>query len=227
VKEYPSISSSVGQRFRELPSAYVFDKLDGSNLRFEWNRKRGWYKYGTRSRLFDEKDPDFGEAIPLFQGTLAEPLTKICRDERHDQVVVFCEFWGRKSFAGLHEKDDLKRLTLFDIAVHKRGVLGPKEFLRLTKPLQETSCLDDNGVRVPLVPYFFGQHNWTRAFVENIRNTPEAVLDRGAISFEGVVGKTGDGRTHNLVMAKAKTQKWIDAVLAKYGPKEGQKIIES
>lgn len=215
MKEYPSIQSSVGQRFREIPHAYVFDKLDGSNLRFEWNRKRGWYKFGTRSRLFDATDPDFGSAIGIFQRTLAEPLTKIVKDERFDQVVVFCEFWGVKSFAGKHEMFDPKFLTLFDIAAHKRGLLGPKEFLRLTKSFTP-----------PQVPFCFGQHNWTRQFVQKIREWNPMIPDM-AITREGVVGKAGDGKTHNLVMAKAKTQAWVDAVLAQYGEVEGKKIVES
>ena len=41
MKEYPAIAQSIGTAVRELPNAYVFDKLDGSNLRFEWNKKKG------------------------------------------------------------------------------------------------------------------------------------------------------------------------------------------
>jgi hypothetical protein len=44
------------------------------------------------------------------------------------------------------------------------------------------------------------------------------------ISFEGVVGKSGE--RHKLIMRKAKTQAWVDAVLARYG-EEGKRIIES
>jgi hypothetical protein len=55
---------SIPREFSEF-EAYVFDKLDGSNLRFEWKRKGGWYKYGTRHRLFDATDPGFGSAIEL------------------------------------------------------------------------------------------------------------------------------------------------------------------
>jgi len=224
MKEYPSISSSVGQQFREIPHAYVFDKLDGSNLRIERNKKRGWYKFGTRTRLFDQTDPDFGSAIELFKKTLEEPLTKIVRDEQLDQVVVFCEFWGAKSFAGKHQPDEPKHMTLFDIAVHKRGILGPKEFLRLTKHLDP-----------PLVPYYLGQFNWTRDFVGQVRNEPlirkmtsQSLIGQTApVTVEGVVGKAGDGKTHDLVMAKAKTQAWVDAVLAQYGEIEGKKIVES
>jgi hypothetical protein len=63
LKEYPAIPQSIGTAFRELPNAYVFDKVDGSNLRFEWSKKKGWHKFGTLSRLFDQSDWQFGRAI--------------------------------------------------------------------------------------------------------------------------------------------------------------------
>jgi len=210
MKQYPSILQSTGQNFSEMPSAYIFDKLDGSNLRFEWNRKRGWYKYGTRSRLFDKSDPDFGKAIDLFLRTLADPITKVIRDERWDNAIAFCEFWGSKSFAGLHDKNDPKNLTLFDLAANKRGLLGPKRFLSLF-----------NALNPPFVPNYFGQFNWTRGFVNSIRN------GEFNVTCEGVLGKIGDGWEHTLKMAKAKTQKWVDAVLARYGSIEGIKIVNS
>lgn len=37
-------------------------------------------------------------------------------------------------------------------------------------------------------------------------------------TFEGVVGKAGEG--HKLIMAKAKTQAWLDKVKALYGDKD-------
>jgi hypothetical protein len=204
MKSYPSIPRSTGQTFHEF-DAYVFDKLDGSNLRWEWARKSGWYKCGTRNRLFDETDPVFGGAFKVFNETLAVPLEKLARDERWERVIVFTEFWGPRSFAGQHEPDDPKILTLFDVAPHKKGILGPRDFLKLFEHLQ--------------IPRFLGQQRWTRGFVEQVRRGEiEGITD------EGVVGKAGDG--HKLVMAKAKTQVWIDKVMARYGD-EGTKIVES
>lgn len=205
MKTYPSIPRSTGQDFQEF-DAYVFDKLDGSNLRWEWARKSGWYKHGTRSRLFDASDEVFGPAIPLFEKTLAEPLEKIARDQRWERMIVFVEFWGPRSLGGLHEPTDEKRLTLFDVNPHKKGILGPKDFLKLFGHLD--------------IPYFLGTTKWTRGFVEQVR--------RGEIpniTDEGVVGKAGEG--HKLVMAKAKTQAWIDKILARYGEEQGRKIVES
>ena len=45
------------------------------------------------------------------------------------------------------------------------------------------------------------------------------------VSFEGVVGKAGDG--HRVVMAKAKTQAWVDAILARHGEEEGWRLVNS
>jgi len=45
MKSYPSIP---GKHTNGIPLT-VFDKLDGSNIRAEWSKKRGFYKFGTRT----------------------------------------------------------------------------------------------------------------------------------------------------------------------------------
>jgi len=209
MKHYPSIPRSTGQGFREF-HAYVFDKLDGSNLRAEWTRKRGWHKYGTRERLFDKTDGDFGEAIEIFNDTLAADVETVAKNQRWDQLTVFMEFWGDQSFAGQHTKGDPKRLTIFDASPCKGDILGPKEFLDLFGPLG-----------IPRVPNFLGRIHLTRGFVEEVRTGHGPC----GITFEGVVGKAIEG--NRLVMAKAKTQAWIDKVLARYGVDSGNKIVNS
>jgi len=47
----------------------------------------------------------------------------------------------------------------------------------------------------------------------------------GLITFEGVVGKAGEG--HKIIMAKAKTKAWHDAVHTRFSPEEAKRIIES
>lgn len=217
MKEYPAIAQSIGTAFREIANAYVFDKLDGSNLRFEWSKKKGWHKFGTRTRLFDQSDWQFGRAIPIFQKILAEPLAKIFARERWDQCIVFIEHWGPSSFAGNHhapgtnvplDPDDQMRLDLFDVAPYKQGILGPSEFVRLFGDLPSAKLL--------------GRYNWTRGFVERVWNG-----EIEGVTFEGVVGKAGHGKTHDLVMAKAKTKAWIDKVKARFAPEEAEKIARS
>lgn len=84
--------------------------------------------------------------------------------------------------------------------------MGSKEFLKTFKDVATAG--------------FLGQANWTRGFVEQVR---EGQVE--GMSLEGVVAKAGE--KHKLVMAKAKTQKWVDAILARYGADEGKKLIES
>ena len=185
----------------------IFDKLDGSNIRAEWSKKTGWYKFGTRTRLVDETDPMFGPAIPVFMNTLAEPLARIGTDKRWERMIIFGEFMGANSFAGVHDPADPKTITLFDVNPHKKGIIGPKEFLKTFEGI------------VPL-PKFLGEMRWNRSFVEKVRN---GEID--GITLEGVVGKAGEG--HQLVMAKAKTQAWIDQVKAKFTAEQAEKIINS
>jgi hypothetical protein len=207
VKDYPSIPSSIGQSFREIPNAQLFDKLDGSSMRSEWNKKQGWYKHGKRHGLIDASNPHLEQVPALFLTTLAEPLTKIAVDAKWEAVVVFYEFWGSKSIAGLHFTDDTFNLTLFDAAPYKQGILGPSEFRK---------AFED---KVPTAKYL-GTQNWTRGFVDEVR---QGKID--CITFEGVVGKAGS--RHQIVRAKAKTQAWIDKVIEVHGELAGKKLIES
>jgi hypothetical protein len=183
----------MGNDFRGF-RAHVFDKLDGNNLRFEWSRKAGWYKAGTRQRLFDETDLLVGGALPLFRSTLADDIEKVFRARRWDRAVVFTEYWGDHSIAGMHDPEDEMRLTLFDVVPHKDGLLAPKRFLKLFGHLP--------------VPSYLGEVGWTRDYVSRVRDGTVP-----GITFEGVVGKSSDGK----VMAKAKTQAWINRIKELYG----------
>lgn len=206
MRSYPSIPRSSGQDFQEF-EAHVWDKLDGSNLRFEWSRKQGWFKFGTRNRLFDATDDVFGKAIPLFLNGLGAALDPIVKANRWDKVVAFAEFFGEGSIAGWHDPNTPKTLSLLDVAVNNKGLMGTKTFLDTFYDKVET-------------PKYLGKVNWTRGFVARVReNAFEGV------TFEGVVGKAGDG--HHQIRSKAKTQIWVDAILNRYGTLEGGKIVNS
>ena len=201
MKDYPSIPGSRGNAFREIKNCYVFNKIDGSSMRSEWSKKSGWYKHGKRKGLIDDSNPHLVTVPALFMETLADQLTRIAKDNHWKHLVVFYEFWGAQSFAGLHEEDDPKFLTVFDIAADKKGILGPKEFRRRIEGNVETpKCIEIC--------------NWTRGYVDRVR--------KGQVecAFEGVVGKAGSGH-------KAKTQAWVDKVLEIHGAEAGQKIVNS
>ena len=117
MKQYPSIEhwseDLLGQK------VYAFDKLDGSNLRFEWSRKRGWYKFGTKGQMIDKRHEVFGKAISIFLNKYGEGLQRVFRDNQHYRnirtFVVFCEYLGQNSFAGQHVEGDTMDTVLFDV----------------------------------------------------------------------------------------------------------------
>jgi len=203
MKTYPSIIRTVSHP--PNLKLYTFDKLDGSNLRFECSKKAGWYKFGTRNRLFDKTDDIFGPATPLFKDTLADELEKILIKSRWKSAVIFCEFYGESSFAGKHNLNELKKLTVIDVAPYKKGILPPKQFIDL---------FGEYG------PKYFGIINWGKEFITEVWNNKIE-----GMTFEGVVGKTEKKR--KLLMYKAKTQQWIDKVRALYSANEATKLIES
>jgi hypothetical protein len=143
----------------------------------------------------------------LFQERLAESLERIARDNRWQSLIVFYEFWGQRSLAGIHQSDDPKFLTLFDAVADKKGFIAPTDFRHIFEGKVETAR-------------YLGTENWTRGYIQRVR---EGKVE--GITFEGVVAKAG--ARHWLVRAKAKTQKWIDAVLALYGTEKGTEVINS
>ncbi len=207
MKNYPSVPRAIGTAFREIPGAHVFDKLDGSSMRSEWSRKRGWYKHGRRQGLLDDSNPQLAEVPLLFDQTLAEPLARVAHDSHWETLVVFYEFWGDHSLAGLHEPSDPKRLTLFDVAPDG-AMMAPSVFRFTFEGVVPTArCI--------------GQVNWTRGFVERVYKG-----EVGGITFEGVVAKA-TRRRGDILRAKAKTQKWIDAVIQRHGAEAGRRLVES
>lgn len=130
MKQYPSILNATG--FLGRP-CIAFYKYDGSNLRFEYSRKSGWHKFGTRSRLFDKNDPDFGSAIDIFLEKHAPGLDGTIKKDKllrnAQSIIIYAEFFGPNSFTGQHQANDSKELVIFDANVHKHGILGPREFL--------------------------------------------------------------------------------------------------
>ena len=205
MKSYPSIPRSSPKNCREF-EAHVFDKIDGSNLRFEWSKKRGWYKSGTRKRLFDESDPVFGQTIAGFQAALADPIEEVAQQQGWERVIAFCEGAGEHSFAGKHKQGEQMFVHLIDVAPYKRGILPTDEFLDLFHHIQWR-------------PMFLGIHEWNADFITRIR---EGRLV--GVTFEGVVGKAEIDK--KIIMEKAKTHAWIDKVLDRYGDK-GKAIVES
>jgi len=62
MQDYPSLERGVVLKGRPI---YAFDKLDGSQIRVEWGKKKKFWKFGTRKQLINEKDKEWGEVVGL------------------------------------------------------------------------------------------------------------------------------------------------------------------
>lgn len=200
MKQYPSIPHAKQAGYGR--PCLAFDKLDGSNIRAEWNGKRGWCKFGARTRMIDERDEQFGHAVVLFQETLADELERRFREREWKKLgvrhfVVFCEYVGPNSFAGYHpDPAESMQLVLFDVNPAPRGFLPPKEFLARFGDLP-----------VPRVVY---EGNFNRELVERVR-----LGELDGVTFEGIVAKGVENK--QVWMAKAKSAAWIDRLRSEKG----------
>lgn len=193
METYPSISTIVNSE-----PVYAFDKLDGSNIRAEWGRKSGFYKFGTRTRLLHPNEKPLGEAIPLIMNNYADDLDRIFQKQKLERATAFFEFDGRSSFAGFHAEEE-HRVTLFDLHVYRRGILPPKEFLKLFED------------KIKIAPVLF-HGKADRDFIESVR---QSTLE--GMTFEGVVCKGELDNRRRPILFKVKSHAWLDKLKGKYG----------
>lgn len=129
MKTYPSIPgpSKAGNT-----NCVGFVKYDGSNLRFEWIPKRGWHKFGSRRQLISKDDKIYGKGIDIFLEKYADKLEKtflkVPTYANAKSITCFGEFFGASSLAGMHRPDDEFDVVLFDVNLHKKGMMNPYEF---------------------------------------------------------------------------------------------------
>jgi hypothetical protein len=201
MKQYPHVEYYPKGIMNE--HIFAFNKLDGSNIRCEFSRKRGFYKFGTKKCIIDETHEQFGNAVTIFLEKYNEDLSRIfCSKEYRNflSVVVFSEYFGENSFAGFHQPDDKMNIVLFDVDLYKKGLLKPKEFIN-----------DFGHLHIPDVIY---DGNLNKEFInnvkENVYNLKEGVMCKGFRKTKG----------QDIVwMVKVKTNDWLDRLKNKYGDK--------
>lgn len=205
MKEYPKIFGVLNKDKCLNQPCIAFAKLDGSSLRFEWNSRYGWYKFGTRRRLFDKSDVEYGCAINIFLQKYADELESIVRiNSKYKNVknfIAYAEFFGPYSFAGKHDANflnfshnDPKDVVLFDINVYKKGFVNPKDFIN-----------DFGHLHIPQIIY---EGNFTEEFIQDVRNGVYSVC-------EGVIAKGGVG--HNIWFKKVKTLSYLKKIKDVFG----------
>jgi hypothetical protein len=200
MKQYPSIEYYNKGFFGD--TVWAFDKLDGSNIRAEWSRKRGWYKFGTKTQMISEKDPNFGDAIPIFLEKYGDGLEKVFRKKYSnvESVVVFGEYLGENSFAGKHEIEDKKDIVIFDVNLYKKGFISPRDFI------------DNFGhLHIPSVVYK-GEYDYDliNDIKNNIWNLKEGVICKGVRKTKG---------DEIVWMTKIKTIEWLEKIRHTLGEK--------
>jgi hypothetical protein len=179
-----------------------FDKLDGSNLRFEFSQKRGFYKFGTRNMMIDESSQPFGFAIKLFKDKYEESLSRIFKTKEYRNslsFVCFAELLGSRSSFGQHDfESDIFDITLFDINQYKKGFIPPKQFIK-----------DFGDTGIPRIVY---EGNLNKELVQRVKSN-EFDLKEGIICKGVTQTKKGND---NLFYCKIKTDKWFEELRSKY-----------
>jgi hypothetical protein len=190
----------------------AFDKLDGSNLRFEYSQKRGFYKFGTRNMMIDERSEPFGFAINIFRDKYEKELTKIFKGKEYRNTlafVCFAELIGAKSSFGQHDFiNDTFDTVLFDIDQYKKGFVPPKQFIK-----------DFGGTGIPKVVY---TGNLNKEFVQKVKAN-EFGLSEGVICKGVTQTKKG---SDNLFYCKIKTDNWFEELRSKYPERYKEELNE-
>lgn len=190
MKSYPSITT----KFNNQVPLVIFDKLDGSNIRAEWSKKKGFYKFGTRTRLVDESDPMLGGTPKLIQDKYGDDLARIFQEQRYERAIAFFEFWGPKSFAGSHDLTSTENtVTLIDVNPYKKGILAPQEFIELFWDVELPSVLHKG-----------------RLTTEIVDRVKASTLN--GMTFEGVVCKYAHPKLKHAAMFKIKSRAWLAAL---------------
>jgi hypothetical protein len=124
---------------------------------------------------------------------MADEIVARCKGiERGVQrIIVYTEFFGPSSFAGVHVQNEPKELRLFDVELYKRGLLPARQFVREFGDLSYAAQWVYDG-------------NMNKEFIEDVRKGEYSVN-------EGVVAK-GDGW-----MVKIKTLAYLRKLQEVYG----------
>lgn len=199
---YPKMPGPSGAK---LDKCVAFEKLDGTNLFWEWHREFGWTDFGTRSAgyplhpggmtEFAAKHPGLELAPELFT-PLGERLhATLSAQPGVEHAVAYSEFVGPHSFAGSHRADDPKRLVFFDLFIPDFGFASPWRFRELFA-----------DVPTPTVVF---EGKFTGKLTEDVRAGKYPVA-------EGVVIKGGTGGA-DVWMAKVKTHAYLERLKMSFG----------
>lgn len=200
MKDYPSIESS-----HSYVPVIAFDKLDGSNIRAEWVKKSGFCKFGRRNALLDDSNPSLLIAPSLIERDYSESITKIFEKQGFQKVTCFFELFGPNSFAGFHpDPPSEMKVVLIDVAIHPKGFIEPRSFLKLFEDKVE-------------IPNIVHDGKWNKEL--------SLLVNKGeleGVTFEGVVCKGSYVSPGRPLMFKVKNHAWYQKLRDKVGNDENK-----
>lgn len=176
----------------------AFEKYDGTNLHWDWDRDFGWHSFGTRRDEFNWTEQGlaaFYKAHPgidglglAIAGILGASDVFKTKYPQYNSFRLFTEYLGPNSFAGRHKAEDDKKLVIIDVMAEPFGMIGPEEFVK-------------NFGHLPIARVVY-EGKLTGRFSGDVRKGKYDVE-------EGVVCKGGKGG-NDLWMVKIKTYAYMD-----------------
>lgn len=221
MKHYDSINRVQDDGFLLGKSVWAFNKLDGQNFAVKYNPKKNIYdSFGSRNRMVDENDEQFGGAVRYFKESLIpNVLSELVKANKGkngvfagvDEITFFFEWYGEHSFAGRHDPSDILRLSLIDVFLKKKGYIEPK-------PYYDIFCKNDRIETPELV--FKGI--LTNSFIQEIRDNDWTKADcLYPMVKEGVVCRSSSLlKGQRMPKVKFKTQWWLDRLHELYTEEE-------
>ena len=175
----------------------AFDKLDGSNIRIEYSKRRGFTKFGTRNSMFEigDKSNPFAVAGQMFldkyEGGLREVFkTKTYREEQ--TLTCFAELVGKESSFGRHNfEDPTLDIVLFDIFVYKRNFVPPKQFVK-----------DFQHLGIPRIVY---EGNLNKELITDVKSNAFNLSEGVIFKSKQSINARGD-----FYYCKIKTDEWFN-----------------
>lgn len=219
MKEYDSIPRVQDDGTLLGEDVWAFNKLDGQNFRVKYcakgHDKKQFTAFGSRHRLVDETDEQFGEPVRYFKERYDAPLKQIIANNSGkkglfngvEEMIFIFEWYGDNSFAGFHKEGDEMKLAITDVFMKKKGYIEPRDFY-------DIFCTND----AILTPELIYHGKLTKDFINSIANndwTKEGC--EYPMVKEGVVCRRSSiMKGQRMPKCKFKTNWWLTTLKQRY-----------
>lgn len=225
MKHYDSIPRLEEDGTLKGEDIWAFNKLDGQNFCVKYSPKtKEFGPYGSRKRLVDEDDDQFGETVKFFKkSNIPDELIRLVKENSGkkglfngiQEITFFFEWYGEHSFAGFHNDGDEMHLALIDVAIKKKGYIEPKPFYEIFG--------NNEFIEIPELIYR-GKLNVD--FIKSIRENDWTEPDcQYPMVKEGVVCKRSTiMKGQKMPKVKFKTKWWLSELRKKYTEDECKEL---